>query len=321
VWTAEIGEIFRNGWGDGARGTPTVDGDRVYALGAEGNLICAQTKSGEILWKISLEEDLGGSIPNWGYSESPLVDGDHVLCTPGGDKGAIAALDKMSGKLIWQTEDFTDTAHYASIIPSKFAAMRHLVQLTQENAVGISPADGTTLWSIPWPGRVAVIPTPVVSEGSVFVTSGYGSGCKLIRLASAGDKIEATEAYESKLMKNHHGGVVLADGHIYGYSDGVGWLCMELETGKEVWSEKEKLGKGAITYADGHLYCLSEETGEVVLIAASTEGWNEKGRFTLTPQTTHRKSDGGIWTHPVISHGRLYLRDQEFVYCFDISQK
>ncbi len=319
VWTAEMGEIYRNNWGDGPRGTPTVDGDRIYALGGEGELVCARTQDGDVMWRVSMVDDLGGKIPVWGYSESVLVDGDHVICTPGGSQGAIVALDKLTGKIVWQTEDLTATAHYSSLLHAKFSPHPHYVQLLEDSVVGIAPQDGQVLWSQPWEGRVAVIPTPVVVENSVYVTSGYGAGCKLLKLAQNGNEIAATEAYNSKVMKNHHGGVVLVDGHIYGYSDNAGWMCHELESGKEIWTEREKLAKGSITYADGHLYCLSEETGELALIAASPDGWKESSRFKIDPQTTHRKPYGRIWTHPVISNGRLYLRDQELFFCFDIS--
>jgi outer membrane protein assembly factor BamB len=127
--------------------------------------------------------------------------------------------------------------------------------------------------------------------------------------------------YANKVMKNQHGGVILVDGHVYGYSDGAGWVCQDLMTGEAVWNERNALGKGAIGYADGMFYCVSEDQGEVVLIEASPSGWTERGRFTLEPQSTLRKPEGRIWTHPVIAHGRLYLRDQDHLYCFDLAAR
>jgi outer membrane protein assembly factor BamB len=168
---------------------------------------------------------------------------------------------------------------------------------------------------------VAVIPTPIVSDDKVFATSGYGVGCMLVGI---GDENQVTEIYEEpakKLMKNHHGGVLLVDGYLYGHSDGVGWLCMDFGTGRQVWREREALGKGAIAYADDMFYCLGEDDGQVVLIDASPEGWKERGRFTLDPQTDIRKDRGKIWVHPVIASGKLYLRDQNLVYCYDIEAK
>ncbi len=148
----------------------------------------------------------------------------------------------------------------------------------------------------------------------MYVTSGYGVGCKLISLQ--GD--EPQEEYQNKVMKNHHGGVILLDGYLYGYSDDTGWVCQDFATGEMVWRERDELGKGCVAYADGRLYCVDERDGNVVLIAASPEGWQEHGRFQLNPQTKIRKSSGGIWTHPVIANGKLYLRDQNLIYCYDV---
>ena len=314
VWTAKVGPILNNAWGDGPRGTPTVSGDRVYALGGQGNLVCAATTDGKIIWQASMK-DLGGTTPDWGYTESVLVDGDRVVCTPGGGKGALAALDKSTGKLLWQSAEFTDPAQYASIVIGNNNGIRQYVQLTMHNVVGISATDGKLLWKSPWPGQTAVIPTPIVRNGQVYVTSGYGVGCKLIKLGQ-GD--QASDVYQNKVMKNHHGGVVLVGDQLYGYSDGAGWVCQNFQTGAEVWSDKKSLGKGAITVADGMMYCLAEEDGTVVLADASPAGWREHGRFKLSPQTTIRSSQGHIWTHPVISNGKLYLRDQDLIYCYDV---
>ena len=314
LWTSKIGEVYSNNWGDGPRGTPTVNGEYVYALGAQGNLICAQTADGTIIWKRTMQE-LGGNVPSWGFCESVLVDGDRVICTPGGKNGAIVALNKTNGETVWQSEDFTDGAQYASIIAVDHNNMRQYIQLTMEHLVGISVVNGDVLWTSEWPGNSAVVATPIFHEGDVYISSGYGAGCKLVRIG-AGNEI--SDVYVNKQMKNHHGGVILSNGHVYGYSDGIGWLCQNLTTGEKMWNERSKLGKGAIAYADGRFYCLAEEDGQVVLIEASPDGWHEHGRFTLEPQTELRKPAGRIWTHPVIVNGRMYLRDQELVFCFDV---
>jgi outer membrane protein assembly factor BamB len=315
-WRTVIAEsVLENGWGDGPRGTPTVDGDRVYALAGEGTLVCAKADSGDVVWKVDLKQ-FGGSIPNWGYTESVLVDGDKVICTPGGQEGALLALNKMTGEKIWQSKDFTDRADYASVIVAEHAGVRQYIQLTQKTLVGVAADDGRVLWTYPWPGRTAVVPTPIFREGKVYVASGYGVGCGLVELTQD----SAEEVYENKVMKNHHGGVILVGDHLYGYSDGVGWVCQEFATGEQVWSEKNALGKGAVACADGMLYCVDESGGEVVLVEASPSGWNEKGRFKLDPQSEFRSPRGKIWTHPTIANGKLYLRDQEIVYCFDVRQ-
>ncbi len=317
LWSAEIGPIYRNGWGDGPRGTPTVDGQVVYALGAQGNLICAQIADGTIVWRTSMR-DFGGRTPRWGYCESVLVDGEKLVCTPGSRDGAILALDKKTGEKIWQSAEFTDGAEYASIIPFDHNGARQYVQLTMQHVAGVSADDGKLLWQSSFPGSTAVVPTPIFHDGHVYVTAGYGAGCKLVKL---GDDNRATEVYSSKNMQNHHGGVLLLGEHLYGYSDRAGWICQDFKTGDIVWSERSKLGKGGLTCADGMLYCMSERDGTVVLIDASPEGWQEHGRFKLDPQTDVRSSRGAIWTHPVVVNGRLFLRDQDLLSCYDVKER
>jgi outer membrane protein assembly factor BamB len=314
LWVAKLGAVLENNWGGGPRGTPTVDRDKVYALSGRGDLACVNVADGKVIWKASLTE-MGGKIPGWGYTESVLVDGDKVVCTPGGAKGALAALNKADGKVVWRSTEFTDGAQYSSIVPADLNGQRQYIQLTMQHLVGISAKDGKQLWSSEWPGRTAVIPTPIYRDGHVYVTSGYGVGCKLVKI-DANNK--PSDVYENKVMKNHHGGAILVGDHVYGHSDGSGWVCQNFKTGEEVWSEREKLGKGAIACADGMLYCLDERSGTVALVEASPKGWNEHGRFKLEPQTKIRSPQGRIWTHPVIANGKLYLRDQDLIYCFDV---
>lgn len=314
VWHAKIGSVLKNGYGDGPRGTPSVDGEFVYALSGSGDLICAAVADGKVAWQKSMR-DFGGQKPGWGYTESVLVDDGKVVCTPGGSKGAIVALDKKTGALIWQSKDFTDGAQYASLVPVNHNSSRQYIQLTMRHVAGVSAADGKLLWQADFPGSTAVVPTPIFHDGKVYVTAGYGVGSKLVKL---GPEHAVSEVYFNKVMKNHHGGTILLDGHVYGYSDGPGWVCQEFETGSEVWAEKNALGKGAIAYADGRFYCLAENDGTVALIEASSKGWKEHGRFKLNPLSDQRSSSGHIWTHPVITEGRLYLRDQELLFCFDV---
>ncbi|CAN5418179.1 PQQ-like beta-propeller repeat protein [soil metagenome] len=319
IYATAFGTLFTNNWGDGPRGTPTVDGGKVYCLGAKGNLACFDAASGEILWKAEMVGDFGGSVPNWGYTESPLIDGDLVICTPGGKEGALVALDKETGKKVWQSKDFTDDAQYSSPIAFDYGGVRQIAQLTMEHVVGVSAEDGEVLWTMDFNGKTAVIPTPIYLDGHVYVTAGYGVGCMLTKLPSEGAG-EAEQVYKNDVMVNHHGGVVLVDGHLYGHSDKGGWKCQNFMTGEEVWAE-DSFGKGAVTYADGMLYCLEEKSGEVALVEASERGWNEKGRFKLEPQSDDRSDRGAIWTHPVIAGGKLFLRDQEIIHCYDVSGK
>jgi outer membrane protein assembly factor BamB len=314
LWVTKIGSLFREGHGNGPRGTPTVDGDHLYAMSGRGNLVCANVADGKILWQQSMTA-LGGTIPHWGYTESVLVDGDQVVCTPGGGKGALAAFEKITGEPRWRSAQFTEPAHYSSIIAADINATRQYIQITERSVVGLAAKDGRLLWKSAFPGRTAVVPTPICRDNRVYVTAGYGAGCKLIQI---GPGNEVSDVYKNTVMKNHHGGVILVGEHLYGYSDGSGWICQNFKTGEEVWRERGALGKGAIAYADGRLYCLDEGSGTVVLAEASPNGWQEHGRFKLDPQTKIRSSQGRIWTHPVISHGRLYLRDQDLIHCYDV---
>lgn len=314
LWAAEAGPRYPNNWGDGPRMTPTVDGDRIYAIGGQGLLVCASANDGKVIWSKSLVTDLGGKLQMWGYTESPLITDKAVICTPGGSDGTMAALDKKTGELLWRTKDITAEAQYSSPILVTHAGKPQVIQLVMKQVFGVDPANGALLWQHEFPGRTAVIPTPIYKDGIVYVTAGYGVGCMAVQL---GADNAVTPLYDNKVMKNHHGGVVLVGDHLYGHSDGYAWVCQDFKTGKEVWAHRG-FGKGAIHYADGMLYCLDEATGAVALVEASPAGWNEKGRFTLDPQSSQRSPQGRIWPHPVVLDGKLYLRDQEYLYCYEV---
>lgn len=316
-WASEAGPLFTNGFGNGPRGTPTVDADKVYAMSGKGILSCLNAADGKVLWKVSME-DLGGKVPGWGYTESPLVDGSLVVCTPGGAQGTIAAFDKNTGKKVWRSTAWNDPAQYSSILPVNHNGTRQLIQLTMQNVGAVNAADGKVLWTSPFPGKTAVIPSPIFNAGRVFVAAGYSVGCKMINI---GPNNEVTDVYANTDMVNHHGGVLLHNGYLYGFCEGKGWTCMDFNTGKVKWQEKKALGKGAIHLADGMLYLLEEDSGTVVLADASPDGWKEHGRFKLAPQTQQRSKSGKIWTHPVVTGGKLYLRDQELLFCYDVSGK
>lgn len=300
----------------GTRCTPAIDDGLVYALGQFGDFVCVEAKTGKVLWSKSLQKDFGGSHAGWNYTESPLVDGNKVLLTPGGRQGAMVALDKKTGALLWQSKQWTDGAAYSSIAPSDFGGRRHYVQLTEESVAGIDAANGNLLWRAPRKGAVAVIPTPVLSGDLVFVTSGYNIGCNLFKLQRAGNIIATQQLYANKSMADHHGGVILVGQHIYGHSDNGGWTCMDMRTGNVVW-KNNGVGKGAVAYADGHFYCRSESgNGTVALVAATPQGYQEKGRFDQAD-----RSGKNSWAHPVIAGGKLYLRDMDVLLCYDVKQK
>lgn len=318
IWRTVLGPADRKiGYSEGSRCTPTVDGDFCYVLGASGTVGCLETASGRLVWKKNLGKEFGGQMMSgWGFSESPLVDGDRVVCTPGGAQGTMLALNKKTGERLWQTAEIKDKAAYTSIYPATIGGVRQYVQLTDASVFGVEPASGKVLWRAPRSGRTAVIPTPIVKDDHVYVTSGYGVGCNLFKVSKQGDVFQAEQVYASKAMVNHHGGVILVGDHLYGYSDGKGWVCQEFATGKSVWEEKGKLGKGAVSYADGHLYLRHEtDKGTMVLIEATPDGFKEKGRFDPP-----NRSDKNSWPHPVIVGGRLYLRDQGVLLCYDVKK-
>jgi outer membrane protein assembly factor BamB len=233
----------------------------------------------------------------------------------------LVALDKLTGERIWQSSDFTDPAQYASPIVVEVHGNRQYVQLTETSVVGIQAEDGGVAWRAEWPGSTAVIPTPIWRAGHLYATSGYGAGCNLFKIDPL-DHVEALYDDEArKVMKNQHGGVVLVGEQLYGYSDSAGWVCQEWLSGKPLWRERSLLGKGAIVSAGGMLYCLTEEEGIVALVEPSPAGWSEISRFTLEPTSQLRSPSGGIWSHPVVANGKLYVRDQELLFCFDVRQE
>jgi outer membrane protein assembly factor BamB len=314
-WSARVGKP--GGDHPGTRATPTVDGDRIYALGQFGDLLCLQANDGREIWRKNLKTDLGGEMmSHWGYSESVLVDGENVICTPGGKGGTLAALDRRTGDVVWRSTNLTDRAAYSSVVPVEIGGVRQYIQLTDASVAGIAAENGKLLWRGARRGSTAVVPTPIYKDGYVFVTSGYHVGCNLFRIASDDGKFAATQVYANKDLDNHHGGIVLIGDHLYGHSDSRGWVCMEFKTGALVWSN-EGVGKGSVTAADGKLICRSEgKRGSTALVEASPDGYKELGRFDQ-PERGLKQA----WPHPVVANGHLYLRDMDVLLCFDLKKK
>ena len=314
IWQTIIGNYLDNGWGGGPRSTPTISGDLLIAISGKGNVVCMSVTDGAEKWRTSLTE-LGGSVPDWGYCESALIDGDKVLVTPGGDEGTVACFNLQTGEKLWQSSDIKEKAHYASIIAVDHFSKRQYIQITETKVFGLN-ADGKLLWQHDFPGRVAVIPTPIYKDGQVYVTAGYGAGCLLLNIT--GDN-NVEKIYDNKVMKNHHGGVLLLGDYLYGHSDDNGVVCQKFSSGELIWSDKKRNdSKGAVAYADGMLYCLTEGDGECSLVEATEKEFKEVSKFKLDPQTTQRNPKGRIWTHPVISNGCLFLRDQDVICCYKI---
>ncbi len=304
---------YRNGMGDGPRGTPTVDGNRVYAEGGNGDVTCLDAATGDTIWHISLTRDFGGGVPGWGYSESPLIVDELVVVTPGGNKGTLVALDKQTGKVVWSSGEVTEGAHYSSPLVAEIGGVRQIVQFARASVFGVSIKDGKFLWKYSKPANgTANCCSPIVDQDHVFASSSYGTGGGLAKLTKSDDKFAADEVYFEKKLDCHHGGIVKIGNWMY--SNGGGPLiCMDFLTGKIMWQNRS-VGKGAIVAADGMLYLLSENH-EVALVDASPGEYTERGRFKV-------KSHGRpSWAHPVVAGGRLYIRDQESLTAYDVRAK
>lgn len=317
VWSARLGKPGAPGQPafEGPRATPTVDGNLLVAVGQWGELVCLDASTGKELWRKDYAADFGGKRPNWGYAESPLIDGDKVVITPGGAEGAVVALNKKTGALIWRSKEFTDAPHYSSLIVAEIGGERQYIQLTAESVAGIAASDGKLLWKAPRKGKVAVIPTPIYSDGYVYVTSAYGIGCNLFKITAAGGKFTAEEVYASKVLGNKHGGVIKLGGFVYGHADDKGWTCQDFKTGDVKWQANSP-GKGSILYADGRFYLRAEDKGTLILIEATPDGFKEHGRFEQPD-----RSDKKVWPYPVIAAGKLYLRDMDVLFCYDVKAK
>lgn len=315
VWAVKIAEANRKvGYGEGSRCTPTVDGDRLYVLGLNADLVCMKTSNGEEIWRKNLRKDFDGHVGGWGYSESPLLDGDKLLCTPGGKKATLLALNKNTGETIWMApiKDRNEAA-YSSIVAANVDGQRQYIQFLSGGVVGVTADSGKFLWRYSNPAAGINCTTPIYYQQCVYAAAAYNKGGGLVQLTRDGDNVKTEEVYFHKEMQNHHGGLVLLDGYLYG--EGSGQLaCMEFKTGKIMWREG-KAGKGSIAYADGRLY-YRNEGGPIILVEANPKKYVEHGRFAQP-----KRSRNAAWPHPVIANGKLYVRDQQYLYCYDVKQK
>jgi len=323
LWAVEVGPPHR----DGPRSTPTVDNGRVYAIGTSGNLVCVDARTGQLIWKKNLLSDLGGSSnPTWKFSESPLVDGEKLLCTPGGRNAVIAALDKNTGQLLWKTTmpdigpKGRDQAGYSSIVVTQACGLKQYVQLTNKGLIGVDAASGRFLWGYNRiANRTANISTPVVDGPYVFCSTAYGTGSALLELTGTPQTPQARELYflNAETFQNHHGGFVRVGRYIYGghgHNRGKP-TCIEMKTGKILWqAEQPGSGSAAVLYADGHLYFRYQDN-TMALIEANPQKYVLKSTFKLPsrPRTT-----GPGWAHPVIADGCLYIRHADVLFVYDI---
>jgi outer membrane protein assembly factor BamB len=311
LWEVANGRRFNNDRGDGPRGTPTVDGDRVYVFGSSGDMTVVDAASGKVFWTQNLLQKYGGSNINWGLSESPLVLSDRIIVTPGGRGASIVALRKTDGSLIWKSQ--SDEPGYSSALLHPIGSIQQAVVFTAERALGIDVNDGRVLWSYNRvANRTANIATPIARGSHVFLSSDYGTGAGLLALTPDGTGIKASEVYFTNEMRNHHASSVLVGDYLYGFSSSI-LTAMHFETGKVAWRDRS-VGKGSLVFADDRLYLFSEN-GVVGLAEANPQKYVEHGRFQL------RTGNLPTWSHPVVSGGKLFIRDQDTLYAYDVAAK
>ncbi len=320
LWTARVGAPHS----DGSRCTPTVAGGLVFAVGTDGDVVCAEAATGRVRWRVNIERDLGGRMMSgWRFSESPLVDGDRVIVTPGTASSTLVALDRGTGKLLWRCAagdiglNGADGAGYSSAVVAQVGRTRLYVQQYGRGVIGVHASTGKLLWSY---NRVACgtanIMTPVISGQYVFVSNAYRTGAACLRMSGAGDRVTAEEVcfLPARTYQNHHGGMVAVGGYVYGgHGQNAGApTCIEIATGKVMWQESAPgRGSAAVLYADGRLI-FRYENGLVALIDATPARYHLAGSFEQPSMS------GPAWAHPVIVGGRMYLRHNDVLLCYDV---
>jgi len=311
AWKVRSGDEYKDGTGNGPRGTPTVIDGMVYALGGNGDLVCCRADSGEIVWHKNILKEFGGSNIVWGISESVLIDEGKLICTPGGSDATVVALDPANGNVIWKSKvPEQPQAGYASPVVATVGSVRQYVIFTSKGICGIRAEDGHPLWGQNASSNAtANCATPLIAGNQVFSSSDYGTGAELVELKSQGKETTAKQTYFTKDMKNHHGGMVLLDGFVYGSSAEI-LACVDLRTGRPRWRERSM--KGSVVYADGKIV-FRHENGPVVLLAADPKKYRELGRFEQP-----ERSDKPAWAHPVIADGKLYLRDMDKLLVYNL---
>jgi outer membrane protein assembly factor BamB len=327
IWTTRVGNVGnpnQNPPYPKARSTPTVEGDSIYVLGSDGDLACLETKSGKIKWQKSLHKEFDGKPGEWAYAESPLVDGDVLVVTPGGAQATIVALNKKTGAVIWKSAvPGGDPAGYASAMVVQAAGRKQYVQFLSKGIVGVDAKTGEFLWRYK---EVAKGPaqafTPVARDGYVY-GGALGVGGGAVRLKPEGGGVAAEQVYFARGLPNGFGGAVLIGDYLYGTEPvGQALLAVEFTTGKVMW-KAESVGWGSLAYADGLLY-VHGTNGDVALVEATPEAYREKGRFTPPAQPKHKQAEGGnemAFSYPVIANGRLYIRDLGTLWVYDIQAK
>ncbi|MBN1996384.1 PQQ-like beta-propeller repeat protein [candidate division KSB1 bacterium] len=316
-WKSVFGEPWNQSFPE-SRTTPTVDGDRVYVISGRGKVACFETPSGKQIWAEDVFEYYGGDFHRWGIAESPLIVDHKVVCTPGGTKATMVALDKLSGKTVWATKSLGQKANYCSPILVQHGKHQIIVTIIEKSLIGINAENGEILWRDDFeeyqekPKDINPV-SPVYYKGTIYATSGYDDGGALYKLSDDGGQI--TRMWTDEILDTHHGGVVILDDHIYG-SNWIGnndgkWVCLDWKTG-EVRYETQWHNKGPVISAAGNLYIYDEKSGHFGLAKATPKGLHVDCSFQIT------EGKGPHWAHPAISDGRLYIRHGKVLKVFDI---
>ena len=320
VWSTRLGKVGNPKQKPNfpaARSTPTVEADLLYALGSDGDLACLETGTGKGRWQKNLRTDFGGKPGEWAYSESPLIDGDALVCTPGGSEATLVALNRKTGEVIWKSVvPGGDQAAYASAIVVEVGGVRQYVQLLQKGLVGVDSKSGKFLWRYGKPVSQygANIPTPLASEGYIYSASA-GTGAGVVKLNDKGGRVEPEQVYFESKLPTAIGGAVKIGDFLYG-TTAQALLCTEFATGQVKWEDRA-LGAASVCYADGRLY-FHGENGDVVLVEPTPETYREKGRFAPPDQPKHSNEMEKAWAYPVVANGQLYIRDHGTLWCYDV---
>jgi outer membrane protein assembly factor BamB len=320
IWTTRVGNVGnpnQNPPYPKARSTPTVDGDFIYALGSDGDLACLEAKSGKIRWQKNIRKEFGGQPGEWAYAESPLVDGDVVVVTPGGAEATMVALNKKTGALIWKSAiPGGDPAGYASAVVVQGGGRKQYVQCLSKGMVGVDAKTGQFLWRNKEVAKGPAQYFTPVAHGEYVYGGALGVGGVLVRLKADGS---AEQVYLTRGLPNGIGGALVVGETIYGTEAGATLVAADFTTGKMKWQDKS-IGWASVAYADEHLY-LHGISGEIALVEATPEGYREKGRFT-PPAQPKKKQVGpfpeGAFAYPVIANGRLYIRDLGTLWAYHI---
>ena len=317
VWATRLGKVGPNQGPQypASRSTPTVDGEMLFALGSDGDLACLETATGKLRWQKNLRAEFGGKPGAWAYSESPLVDGETLVCTPGGSQATLVALNKKSGDLLWKVPlPEGSQAGYASVVAAEVGGVRQYIQALEKGVIGVEAKTGKLLWQsdVTTKGSPAVIPTPVV-QGDLVYSSGARVGGGLLQIKPGGDGFQAVSVYNSAKLPTAIGGTVLIGDYLYG-TTGQALICVDFKSGTIKWSDRS-IGTSSLCYADGRLY-LHGENGDLALVEATPEGYREKGRFK--PVDPPNRGRSRAWSYPVIANGRLYIRDLGVLWCYNV---